>query len=89
MKRRLIVWWYTYRRGGKLSRTLSREIRKEDIKNWKNRMMHDIMVGHNVGDFTMQNQDLEVFIKSEVNPTVKKLSEIYKRYRGNELGYLG
>jgi len=52
-------------------------------------MMHDLMVGHNVGDFTMQNPDLEVFIKSEVNPTVKKLSEIYKRYRGNELGYLG
>jgi hypothetical protein len=89
MKRRFVVWWYTYRRGGRLSRTLSREIRKERIKKWKNDVMHDLMVGHNIGDFTIQNSDLEIFIKLERNPTIKKLDELYKRYRGNELGYRG
>lgn len=87
MKKRFIVWWYTYRRGGKLSRTLSREMRKEKIKHWKNTVMHDLMVGHNVGDFTIQNSDLDIFIKLERNPPIKKLEELYKRYRGNELAY--
>jgi len=89
MKRKFIIWWYTYRRGGRLSRTLSREIRKEKIRNWKKNVMHDLMTGHNIGDFKIQNTDLEIFIKLERNPTIKKLNELYKRYRGNELGYRG
>lgn len=87
MKKRFIVWWYTYRRGGKLSRDLSRESRKEMIKNWKKNIMHDLMVGHNIGDFTIQNSDLEIFIKLEKHPPVVKLDELYKKYRGNDLKY--
>lgn len=88
MKKRFVVWWYTYRRGGKLSRVLSREIRKERTKNWKTNIMHDLMIGHNIGDYTMQNSDLSLFIKLEKNPTTSRLEELYKRYRGNDLQYL-
>lgn len=89
MRKRLIIWWQTRKRGGKLARFLSREARKENIKNLKKNMMHDLMVGHNIGDYTMQNADLEIFIKLDRNPPLSKLEELHLRYRGNDLNYRG
>ena len=51
--------------------------------------MHDLMVGHNIGDYTMQNSDLEIFIKLDRNPPLSKLEELHLRYRGNDLNYRG
>lgn len=89
MRRKLVVWWHAYRRGGKLARDLSREIRKENIKQIKKNIMHDLMVGHNIGDYTMQNSDLEIFIKLQKYPPISKLEELHQRYRGNDLEYRG
>ena len=89
MKRKLVVWWHTHRRGGKLARVLSREMRKENIKQIKKNIMHDLMVGHNIGDYTMQASDLEVFIKLQKYPPISKLEELHLRYRGNDLEYRG
>jgi hypothetical protein len=89
MRKRFIIWWQTRKRGGALSRVLARENRKERIKNLKKNMMHDLMVGHNIGDYTMQNADLEIFIKLDRNPPLSKLEELHLRYRGNDLNYRG
>jgi hypothetical protein len=87
MKRKFFVWWYTYKRGGKIVRDLSRKERIKFIKTFKKNIMHDLMIGHNIGDYNMQDSDLEIFIKLQKDPPISKLDELYKRYRGNDLGY--
>ena len=86
--KRLIVWWYSYRRGGSSGRSHLREIRKELIKNNKREIMRDLMTGHNVGDFEMSKDDLNKFLKMEENPPYTLLHNLYKTYRGNDLRYI-
>lgn len=85
--RKLIVWWYTYRRGGSNARSLRRELRRESIISNKKEIKKDLMTGHNIGDFEMTKEDLTIFLRMGDNPSYTKLIELYKKYRGNDLRY--
>lgn len=85
--RKLIVWWYTYKRGGSDQRLLRREIRRESIISNKREIKKDLMTGHNIGDFEMTKEDLTLFLRMGDNPSYTELIGLYKKYRGNDLSY--
>ena len=85
--RRLIVWWYSYRRGGSDARSLRRVLRRESIISNKKEIVRDLMTGHNIGDFEMTREDLTTFLRMGDNPPYFLLLKLYKTYRGNDLTY--
>ncbi len=85
--KKLIVWWYTFRRNGKEARDFRRKIRRDAIVETKKNILRDLMTGHNLGDFTMTREDLTTFVTMGDNPPYKLIQELYLKYRGNDIRY--
>lgn len=81
IRRRLIVWWNNLGKEREYRRS-RRMLRQTIIRETKNGILIDLMLGHNIGDYEMDGEDLEKIIGMGKHSSYHDIKILYEKYRG-------
>lgn len=83
-RRRFIVWWKNLN-GGKELRDKQRSLRRSIIRETKIGIIRDLALGHNIGDYEMDSQDLSVMVRIGPHSPFVDIERLYEKYRGSKI----
>lgn len=58
--------------------------RLQKIRSTKSQLLRDVIIGQNIGDFSLSDQDLKDVICMNYTTPIHKIFEIHQKYRGYE-----
>jgi hypothetical protein len=56
--------------------------RQEKIRTTKKQLVVDLMTGHNIGDFTMNEEDFRIIVRNPYTLSTENIMLLHKKYRG-------
>ena len=63
-------------------RIRQRELRRTIIQERKTEILRDLMLGHNLGDYTLEDGDLNEVIRFNDKTPISIIIAMHKKYRG-------
>jgi hypothetical protein len=63
-------------------RNRKRNLRRTIIQESKTEILRDLMLGHNIGDYTLNNEDLNEVIRFGTQTPISVIIAMHKKYRG-------
>lgn len=63
-------------------RDREREERQEKIRTTKKQLVVDLMTGHNIGDFTMNEEDFKTLARNPYTLSTEIVMSLHMKYRG-------